>query len=209
MTEPVFDLLVLTADKHQEAMVKVIWEREYPSLSLKTYVHPNSDPGCRTKGVTFLRDFQKQTRYALLILDLQGSGFRGISTALEDALDQELQNTGWKDRARCVVIDPESEIWLFPGSTHLPTAIHLIESPEQIRIYLREAGFWPDDATKPGDPKRALEMLLRKAKSGGLSTVIFRDVARHVSLARCQDRAFLRFSMILKRWFGPQEQPSA
>jgi hypothetical protein len=54
---------------------------------------------------------------------------------------------------------------------------------------------------KPFDPKLAVEQVLRQAGKPR-SSAIYEQLARRVSLQRCTDPAFVKFTTVLQKWFG-------
>ncbi len=199
------DLIILVPDKNLEAAVKGILTR-HQALGIRQVhhrilVHPARDPGCLGQGHELLRPFTRNHRYALILLDRQGCGREQDSReAVEIAIESRLRSSGWDDRARAIVIDPELEIWVWSDSPHLPTALGWKEDLATLRRWLVEQDLWTDGRAKPDDPKAAMEKILR-LKSRPRSSSIYEDLARKVSLQRCQDEAFVKLREILVEWF--------
>jgi len=61
-----------------------------------------------------------------------------------------------------------------------------------------------DAAAKPADPKKCLEEALLRVRQKP-SSVLFKQVAEQVSLARCTDPAFLKLVATLRAWFPAQQ----
>ena len=69
-----------------------------------------------------------------------------------------------------------------------------------MRDWFETRGHLSPGSMKPGDPKATINAALRQQKTQ-MSAKLFADLARGVSLARCQDRAFQKFRTTLQRWF--------
>ena len=72
-------VIVLAADKHIAASLEVLIGQRRADLDIRPISfdvrrHPESDPGCRTKAVEFLRPLINQYRWALVVFDHQGCG---------------------------------------------------------------------------------------------------------------------------------------
>jgi len=119
------DLYVLVADGDQRAAIEGLLETRTASLGIRTCrfevrKHPQRDPGCVAGGVQLLALAKNQAEHALLIFDHEGCGKENEPVEeLERRLDTELAKSGWQDRARAVVIDPETEVWLWSDSPHV------------------------------------------------------------------------------------------
>lgn len=199
------DLIVLAADKHMESAVRAIIHR-YHSLTIRqisaTIIrHPHRDPGCVNEGVGFLSQYADQYRHGLLIFDHEGSGREGIDRQeLQQMLDSEFLQSPWKERARTIVISPELETWIWSDSPHVDATIRWSNQPTALREWLSHRGWLRSGAIKPERPKEAFEAALRKARTPR-SASLYQQIAEKVSLARCQDPAFLELKTILKTWF--------
>ena len=135
------------------------------------------------------------------MLDRQGCGREEQSREeLESNVEHQLQSSGWDDRARAIVIDPGLEIWVWTDSPHLPAALGWKGDLTALRQWLIDHHHWIEGATKPDDPKGAMEKILRM-NSRPRSSSIYEDLARKVSLQRCQDAAFLKLRETLAAWF--------
>lgn len=106
----------------------------------------------------------------------------------------------WGERARCVVLDPEIEVWVFSDSPHVDRTLGFAEG--QLRTWLREKGQWPADQLKPGDPKTAMLQALRRSHIKP-SASLFGQLATKVGLERCIDPGFRLFVETLRTWFPP------
>ena len=75
---------------------------------------------------------------------------------LERELDARLDKADWQGRARAVVIDPETEIWLWSDSPHVAAVLGWGSEKGDLRAWLNERGLLAAGAMKPTRPKEAL-----------------------------------------------------
>jgi len=205
------DLVVLAADKQMEETIRGILSQhqalDIHPLSFEVYSHPNKDPGCRSKAHKFLRSFQTRYRRALVVFDYHGCGTEHSSAPeeIETTVEERLDQSGWKEQARCLVIDPELEVWVWSDSREVDRCLGWDPTSQRVRSWLQAKDLWSADDPKPSDPKKAMERALEQA---GLphSSSIFRDLAESVSLRHCEDESFQRFRQILQEWFPPPWQ---
>jgi hypothetical protein len=202
------DLYVLVADLDQEQAIRALLEHRTASLGIRpgrTEVrkHPQHDGGCYRQASALLRTMQSQAAHALVVFDREGSGAEDkAASEIEADLERRLDISGWDGRARVVVIDPETEIWLWSDSPHVATALGWTAGEADLRQWLTGRGFLAAGQVKPARPKEAMLAVLRETRVKP-SAAIFGEAARKVSLDRCQDRSFLRFRQILRDWFPP------
>jgi hypothetical protein len=200
------DLVVLAADKDIEYSIKGILSRP-ESLDIKRvefdiYSHPEKDPGCFWRGHDFLRPFVRMYRHALIILDRDGCGREGKHREdLEAELEDRLASSGWEDRAAALIIAPELENWVWSDSPEVDAALGWRGKSPALRDWLKEAGYWRKGCAKPDDPKKAVEDALRRVHKPR-SSAIYLQLARNVSLVRCDDPAFLKLKERLSQWFS-------
>jgi hypothetical protein len=201
------DLIVLTADPQMQGTIATLLTERRRSLGISDLTfdvraHPDRDSGCRTASASALSPLRRDYRKAMVIFDFHGSGAHSITVPeLESQLERQLETAGWSlDDVAVVVIEPELEAWIFGASwRHLEDAVRWSQS-EPVREWLESREFLQQGVLKPSDPKAAFEALLslqRIRRSGDL----FVQLAKRVSLARCQDRAFQKFRATLQRWF--------
>lgn len=137
----------------------------------------------------------------LVVFDREGSGAENKTAAeIEADLERRLDVSGWDGRARAVVIDPETEIWLWSDSPHVAAAPGWTAGESELRQWLTGQGFLLAGAVKPVRPKEAMLAVLRETRVKP-SAAILAEAARKVGLDRCQDRSFVRFRQILRGWF--------
>lgn len=202
------DLYVLVADLDQEQAIRALLEHRTASLGIRSgrtevKKHPQHDGGCFRQAPDLLRTMQFQAAHALVVFDREGSGAEDKSAAeIEANLEQRLDESGWNGRARVVVIDPETEIWLWSDSPHVGTALGWTAGEAELRRWLTGQGFLSVGAVKPARPKEAMLAVLRQTRVKP-SAAIFAEAARKVGLDRCQDRSFVRFRQILRDWLPP------
>ena len=114
MCETQQDLVVLAADKDMEFAVRGIVSHhkslQIRKLDAKFLVHSKHDPGCRNEPEGILRLYCRSHRYALVLLDHEGSGGeKRKREKIEAEIEAVLSKNGWADRAAAVVIAPELE----------------------------------------------------------------------------------------------------
>ena len=174
------DLIVLTADSQAQRTIETLLQFRRPSLEIgdicfEVHRHPHQDSGCRTTPGQVLNPLRSGFNKTMVVFDLEGSGAGNVSAEVLEA-------------------------WVFGASwRHLRDAVRWSQ-PEPVRAWLESQEFLQPGVLKPYDPKAAFEALLslqRIRRSGDL----FVQLAKRVSLARCQDRAFQKFRATLQRWF--------
>jgi hypothetical protein len=200
------DLLVLAADKNARLAFEALLSR-HQSIGIRPVLfkveqHPEHDAGCRTKGVAYLRPTVHLFRHALLVFDHEGCGqeSRSASDITRD-LDAELSRSGWGDRARTIVMEPELEAWVWSGSPHVLEALGWRGNYEDLKREMGQQGYWLEGRTKPHRPKEALELALRRARKAR-SSALYQSIAGKVSFAGCRDPAFGALLAVLRTWFG-------
>ncbi len=200
------DLVVLVADTNmKEAMLGLLGrpsDFELKPLTAEVLVHPQRDPGCRLHGHELLRTQQRNYRFALLILDHEGSGAeREPRASLETELEQKLAASGWSGRSGAIFIVPELETWVWSDSPHVDRILGWARRSPDLRTWLRSKGFVSSDNTKPNRPKEAVEQALWLARKPR-SSAIYRELAEKVDFTGCQDSSFLKLCEMLRNWCG-------
>jgi hypothetical protein len=199
------DLVVLVADADIEHAIRGLMERPRAlrirdGITLDIFKEPNRDPGVLRQAHEFLRNFQANYQYALVIFDREGCGHANKSARqLECEVEKRLESAGWRNRCAVVVLDPELESWVFVNSPHV---INIIAKGDGAlyQSTLAQCNRLPNG--KPQHPKEVMEELLRK-KLIPRSSSLYLELARQVSLSRCQDTSFQRFRHVLQTWFPP------
>ncbi|MDM8549542.1 hypothetical protein QUF72_05670 [Desulfobacterales bacterium HSG2] len=203
------ELIVLVADKNMQfAMEGLLTRHQAFQMRRLTrrdfdiYVHPLRDPGVFKEAAAFLRPYQRQYQYALVLLDREGSGQeKKTASEIADEIKTNLERNGWRKRAEVIVPDPELEIWAWANSPHLATHTGWAEL-RSLMNFVKNSGTWEADASKPERPKEAFEALLREKKIQRSSS-IYRKIATDVSFRDCTDPAFLKIKTVLREWFHP------
>ena len=202
------DLAIVLAEEDTNAVLSTLLTKRGPSLGIRpldfdpaqdiTRDAAGKDSGCYLRGASLLGPRRKTHRHGLVILDEQWAGSPGWQ-AIEAKLSQELAQE-WGDQAEVVAIAPETEVWAFIQSEHLPKSLRWPEENGRLQTWLEERGAWPSGHAKPPDPKNALALLSRE---GGVRITPrwFEGLAGSVGLTKCTDRAFLKFVATLRRWF--------
>ncbi len=205
------DLVVLAADGNAQAAIRGLLSRPAAlamrPITYEVFVHPEHDPGCLRRAHTFLRAQRKGFAQALVVFDRHGCGSQEAAADLERSVEQSLSATGWDGCCRIVVIDPELDIWVWSDSPHVDRLLGWGDRDPTLRDWLAQEGLLAADASKPTAPKEALERALRLAHRPR-SSALYYELARSVSIARCQDRAFLRLRVFFADRFPPHVETS-
>jgi hypothetical protein len=206
------DLVLLAADKQMAETLRGILSRPQAlairALSFAVYHHPHKDPGCRREAHKFLRPLHTDFRRALVLFDYVGCGVSSETSPaeVEAEVEEKLGSSGWGERARCVVIDPELEVWVWSDSPEVGRCLGWEGArARQVQDWLRSTDRWPDDSPKPPAPKEAVEEALQEVRQPR-SSALFRELAESVSLSGCEDESFQRFRAVLQEWFPPSWQ---
>ena len=204
------DLIVLAADPTMQRTIRTLIEYRREALGLSSFsvdvqAHRNRDPGCRTAAGDVLNPARHSHRKAMVVFDFYGCGENSrTASQLESALEQNFKERGWEDDDIVfVVIEPELEAWLFGAPfQRIETAIGWSQAIP-LREWMESNGHLSAEEIKPSDPQAAIDAAL-KLQNKPRTSKMFADLARTVSLARCQDRAFQKFRSTLQRWFPAQ-----
>jgi len=202
-----FDLVVLVADADMEWVMRTLLEKRADSLRIRPLRfdvrrHPGRDPGVYREAHSFLRFFLGKARYALVLVDREGSGQEHRLTAeeMEVELEARLRQNGWahrrgRPRAAAIVLDPELEVWVWSPSPHVAQVLGVTQAQLQ---QVRDTFAARTDG-KPERPKEALYEALRLGRRPQ-SARIFQELAERVSLDT-HERAFDRLRSTLQGWF--------
>lgn len=200
------DLIVLTADKNMEYLIRGLLPRipqieHLRSFKFDPLVHPHRDPGIYNEADEFLRNFIDKYRYALVILDRIGCGREEKSREeIESDIENKLVQSGWKDnRAITIAIDPELENWIWVNEIRIKDAISW---DQDLKMYdwLHKNNLKEVNKTKPLKPKEAFETALKLCRTPRSSS-IYLNISKKASYRNCQDPAFLKMINQLKKWF--------
>ncbi|MCK4659830.1 MAG: hypothetical protein KAV82_09950 [Phycisphaerae bacterium] len=205
MSDWELDLVLLVPDKNMEATVRGLLSRRQ-ALALRqfrfeVYVHVERDPGCFHRGHDFLRPMAGRCAHGLILFDRVGSGQeQETRESLEKLVTMRLASSGWGDRGRTIVLDPELEVWVWSDSPHVDRCLGWEGRCPNLRTWLRTEEMWLKGRSKPEDPKAAVERVLRRVRKPR-SSALYEGLAKSVSLKGCTDPAFLKFRQLLAEWF--------
>jgi hypothetical protein len=210
------DLVIITPDGAYPVVLSAMLNRPHAlnigQISreiIKDALHDSSG-----NAVDLLRPYLGKSRKALVIRDLEGSGWedRGSAVFATELLKSAIEN-GWNEESCAViVVEPEIEVWLRMPSPHLESMVHEKArrnrdlSSDQIHSALEEiidkTGGRTADG-KPVRPKESFELFLRLF---GIprSNALYQYLAERESLARCVSRSFNHLTEILHNWFPVQ-----
>lgn len=162
-----------------------------------------NDPGLYTRGHEIARALRSTHRNIVVLLDAEWDG-SPPRREIESHMLSNLVNVGWSsESAAIIVIEPELESWIWVDSPHVAKALGFT-NPGDPRIWLGAQGLWAEGATKPSDPKGAVELALEYTGKSRSSSR-YRQVIAQASLSRCTDAAFIRLKETLQRWFPPED----
>jgi hypothetical protein len=200
------DLVVLVADRNMEAMVHAILLRPQAlgirAVDFEIRRHPERDCGCVLSGVEYLKLFIGTHQYALLLFDHEGCGKEIESPPnIEARLESNLSDSGWGKKSVAIVIEPELETWVWGNSVHVVREMGWYGRTPDLGTWLVSKGLLAEDGKKPSRPKEAVEAALREVRKPR-SSALYEALGEKVSLARCEDRAFIKLKKVLKDWFG-------
>ncbi|WP_423128800.1 methylation-associated defense system protein MAD4 [Gaoshiqia sp. Z1-71] len=200
------DIIILVADLNIKECIHGLLQRlpavlGVNSFSYEIFVHPNRDPGCRLYAASYLRGFQNRYKYALVVFDRDGSG-REFSSRLEieTELEKDLINSGWGNRAKAIVIEPELENWIWVKSQRLAQIINWSDI-DKLYDWLKSNNFVLNESNKPSSPKEAFEKALYISKKKRSSS-IYAEIASQVSFKHCTDQSFNKLIDCIKIWFS-------
>lgn len=173
-------------------------------IGSETFIHPQHDPGCARRGVSFLSNFSEQYDYGLLLFDHEGSGKeQNAPEELERTLGEEFTRSAWGERARAIVVSPELEAWVWSNSPHVDEVAGWAQRRPSLHDWLVESGFLQEGQVKPPRPKEAFRAALRASRIAR-SASLYQQIAEKVSLHGCADRSFRELRRTLRTWF-PQD----
>lgn len=203
MSNPEFDLIILTADNDMEWTIRTLLEKRAPSLAIRPvkfsiYRHPRRDNGVFHEAPNFMRLYRQRARYALVLLDREGSGQeeRLSAAEIEDDIEQRVHQVGWPAaNVAAIALDPELEIWVWSRSSHVARVLNV--TADELTAFLNEQPLTPQG--KPKRPKEALQQVLQQS-GRPFSAGIFQELAESVSLQE-NERAFNKLRQTLQNWF--------
>jgi hypothetical protein len=205
----------LVADSTMAQVLKSFLDRKYleDRLGCRTFdfdfqqdvvvdvLHGNTDGGIHRRAHELLRPYTRTHQYAVVILD-KNFGGQLPTAVVREGICRNLLYNGWPaECAEVVVIDPELEVWLWQRSNpHIARAFRYNDVSVSLEEFLEAEGLWLTAAVKPGRPKEAARLLLRRYR-GGVPMVVYTRIVENISVSGCQDPAFNLFADALRRWF--------
>lgn len=195
-------LATLLCDRQQALGIALDFEPiRPPQGDLLRYA--GRDSGCYKAAVNLLRPPQRTHRHAILCFDRHGCGAdESPRTEIEGKIEEQLQRIGWDEGTVAVIVfDPELEAWVWSDSPHVATTLGWEGDGNTLQSFLESEGLWAPFSAKPDDPKEAMRRVLKERRQPGTAQ-LFNELARRVSLQRCQDPAFSKFKRTLRSWFG-------
>jgi hypothetical protein len=206
------DCIFLLADKNMEAAFIGFFTRDkfHQSLGIRQFEfdpeqdiivdEAGNDPGVYTRAHELIRSYQKTHHYAIVVLDNAWEGSPGVEKIHND-IKANLIATGWDDeRCAVIVIDPELEVWILQDNPNVEEAFRFKQGNLSLRTWLLQKGLWDASATKPADPKKAVEDALRISRTPR-SSAIYKNITSKVSVKRCVDPAFQSLCSTMQQWF--------
>jgi hypothetical protein len=208
------DLIAVVPDGAIEQVVTNLLEQRVSQLGIskikfevkKDIFHDNSSEAAT---VDLLRGYIRTHRYALVIRDLEGSGWENDGAAeLEAAFRDRIRANGWPDRVEVIALEPEIEAWLRFDSAAFQSLIEQQARSKKpangaaVSRIVASATQANGGATgnKPKRPKEVFESVL--AEFGiPRSNSLYGRLAKQEVLSGCRVGSFNRFSQILTGWF--------
>ncbi|MCD6309781.1 MAG: hypothetical protein J7M18_03640 [Candidatus Eremiobacteraeota bacterium] len=200
------DLVVLVADKDMKFAITGILNRPgalgIRIIEFEVIPEPNHDPGVYKECHNFLRTFQNKFRFGIVMFDKSGCGKESYSTdSIIEEVQKNLDDSGWRDRSKVIVIEPELEAWVWSDSPEVGRCLGW--DSQELKNWLVSENYIMPGEIKPENPKDVFEKALATKKIPKSSS-IFLNLARSVGFGRCNDKSFLRLKETLQKWF-PEE----
>jgi hypothetical protein len=207
---PKRDLFILVADLDAKNAIAALVGR-HRSIGIRPIEfdpgqdmlpYSGRDAGCCNKAVELLRGVLGTHQHSLAFFDRDGSGREAEGReAIEKDIEQHLCATGWRDRARVIVFEPEVEAWVWADSPHVAMEAGW-STLRELRHFLHTRNFLPQKGgAKPHPPKEAFDAAL-KEKRQQHTPELFKSLATKVGrLDHCVDPAFVKFLATLRAWF--------
>ena len=200
------DLVVLVADSHQEQTVTTLLIERWKALGIRQLVSNadfdiyslRNDPGVFKEAGSFLSIFAQQYEHALVLIDVKWEGGPANAEKIKKKIQDDLNINGWKGQSAVIAIDPELESWVWSTSSHVSGIVGM--DREKIKVLGNQKGYWQAGQTKPSRPKELLKEVLHRTETK-YSRALYGQLARKVSLRRCQDSSFRYFREVLQGWF--------
>ena len=214
MSSHTHDLMVIVPDGAIEQVATILLEHRATDLGMKKIRFEVKkdifhDSSSKAATVNLLRGYIRTHRYALVMRDLEGSGWENEgSEAMETAFKNELSANGWPSRIEAIALEPEIESWLrfdsatFRGLIEEQARRNKPATASKVAASIASAVQTNGGTTanKPTRPKEVFEDVLT---GFGIprSNSLYGKLAKKESLAGCAVGSFNRFSRILRAWF--------
>lgn len=202
------DLIVLVADSNMKACFNGLLPRfqhvyELNPITFDVFTHPGRDPGCRTQSDSFLSSFIHLYRYSLIVFDKLGCGSIKDTNSIVNEVSLQIKKTGWDNRFRIIIIEPELEVWMWIKKKSMAKIIHWRDySSLEEWVKGKSINFHND---KPVDPKKAFEMALYESRKKRSSSIYY-EISSNVSFVDCQTQSFINLKDIIIEWFGKSQK---
>lgn len=184
------DLVVLAADADIEWSIRGLFGRPTAlgirSIDFEVIRSPHRDPGCWRDAPGLLQPFADTSMHALVVFHHAWDGVPDPDPDRVARMVEQRLARDWNDRARCIVIAPEVEVWVWSDSPHVEEILWWRRLPS-LRSWLEAEGLWPKLAAKPPDPKQAFRRVTRRTGRRATASV-FRALAEKVCLQRLDVR---------------------
>lgn len=212
-------LCMLVPDGAYELVLPALLKERADSLGIRRVDHapPIKDPfkDSSYEAVSLIKPFLRSCTHFLVVRDLHGSGWEGQgSEALQAKIRCDLLKNGCPEsRTKVIIVEPEIEIWLRIGSTHMKQLVRqrarangaevdtLFDQVVQDKINAF-GGF--NNSGKPNDPKTVFEEVLKHFRIIR-SNVLYEELAKKESMRRCQVSSFLDLVATLQTWFPARQ----
>ncbi|MFE4546072.1 methylation-associated defense system protein MAD4 [Streptomyces sp. NPDC056785] len=211
------ELVFLVADKGMEAMIGAFLGREdfHHRLGCSRFdFNPKTDivkatghdPGLVKREAATINLRRGEYRRAIVVVDNAYDNSPGPDKIREKIASQL---DGFWEQFKVIVIDPELENWFWVDNSGLLKEVLLWTAKGGDRTpkdVLEEAGLWQAGASKPGDPKLAVEYLYRQGYTKDATNGIFKRLALALPSVRgCTDESFRLLMATIAEWFPAAE----
>ena len=202
-------LLVLVADGLMKQAIEILLEKRRRALGIRetrfrVLRHHEADPGCRMNSVEIVRPHLRSAERLLVLFDYEGCGSSEAPEKVERSVEADLARNGWKDRSKVIVIVPELETWVWGPSEGAMRALGWRAGFPALRSDLARTGLWPPGDSKPPDPKKAAEWVLRRRRKS-LDAGFYRALAAGANFRDCRDPAFCALRDTLREWYPAED----
>lgn len=206
---------MLVPDGAYELVLPTLLKERAASFGIRpvAFIPPIKDPfkDSSYEAVSLIRPYLKTCTHFLVLRDLHGSGWeeKGADALRAKIMDDLKKNGCPEDRTKVIVVEPEIEIWLRIGSTHVKNLARERARAnrgevdmlfDQVVIEKTAAHGGTNTQGKPNDPKKVFEEVLRHYRIIR-SNVLYEELAKTESLRGCQVPSFVELTTTLQTWF--------